>query len=118
MDKNVNNVIGKYLRREAVGLAKYGVTTERTDVDMLGWIEHLQEELMDATLYLERMKNEVQTLTTQRQFPPLYTRRASDLRGGTPVPPKVGSSPLPSDPTPFIAPAYLSNGCHAGPEDC
>jgi hypothetical protein len=37
-------------------MVKYGVTTERTDIDLVGWLNHLQEELMDATIYLERAK--------------------------------------------------------------
>ena len=35
------------------------VTTERTYIDTLGWLTHLQEELMDATIYIERLKQEL-----------------------------------------------------------
>jgi hypothetical protein len=31
---------------------------ERRDLDWLDWITHLQEELMDAVLYIERLKEE------------------------------------------------------------
>lgn len=45
------------LRSEA-GIQKYGVTMERTDIDLLGWLQHLQEELLDAAVYIERLKHE------------------------------------------------------------
>ena len=54
MDKNVNSVLEKYMERAAEGFKKYGCTTERKDVDLLGWLKHLQEEMMDATIYIER----------------------------------------------------------------
>jgi hypothetical protein len=42
-----------------VGYKKYGTTTERTDIDLHGWLQHLQEELMDAVVYIERLKKEI-----------------------------------------------------------
>tara|TARA_B110001454_G_scaffold194106_1_gene195424 strand:+ start:1599 stop:1832 length:234 start_codon:yes stop_codon:yes gene_type:complete len=38
---------------------KYGVNTERTDLSILEWLQHLQEELMDATVYIEKLKSEM-----------------------------------------------------------
>jgi iron uptake system EfeUOB component EfeO/EfeM len=58
-DKNVKSVIKKYKKRAEIGFQKYGTTTERTDIDLLGWLNHLQEELMDATIYIERLKKEL-----------------------------------------------------------
>jgi hypothetical protein len=58
IDKNVQSVINQYKERAELGLIKYGVTTERKDIDFLGWLNHLQQELMDATIYIERLKNE------------------------------------------------------------
>jgi hypothetical protein len=37
-------------------MAKYGVNLDRTDLTMLQWIQHAQEEHMDAILYLEKIK--------------------------------------------------------------
>ena len=59
MDKNVLSVTQKMLARSEIGLTKYGVTTERTDLSTLDWLTHLQEELMDATIYIERIKHEL-----------------------------------------------------------
>lgn len=52
-DANVDSVIRKLARRSHIGVEKYGTTTERKDVDLRGWLEHLQEELMDAAVYIE-----------------------------------------------------------------
>ena len=52
-------VMAKYYERSKRGQAKYGTNLDRTDVDLLGWLNHLQEELMDATLYIEKLKKEI-----------------------------------------------------------
>jgi len=59
MDKNVENVVTQLRNREEEGLRKYGVNTERTDLTSLEWLQHLQEELMDASVYIEKLKNEM-----------------------------------------------------------
>lgn len=63
IDKNVEAVRSMMLQRMNVGYTKYGVTTERTDIDLMGWLQHLQEELMDAAVYVERIKDELRTST-------------------------------------------------------
>ena len=55
-DSIVKAVVEKFLQRSAVGIAKYGVTLDRTDLGVLDWIQHAQEELMDGILYLEKLK--------------------------------------------------------------
>lgn len=57
-DSNVSKVVELLYSRMERGYQKYGVTTERNDIDFLGWIQHLQEELLDASIYLERLKKE------------------------------------------------------------
>ena len=59
-DKVVLSVMAKYAERSTTGLKKYGVTLEREDLTLDQWITHLQEELMDATLYLSRIKKEIE----------------------------------------------------------
>jgi hypothetical protein len=56
-DPIVESVIDKYAERSRVGIEKYGKTLERNDLSALEWLNHLQEELMDATLYIERLKS-------------------------------------------------------------
>ena len=55
-DSVVRAVILKFLQRSAVGVTKYGVTLDRGDLGALDWIQHAQEELMDGILYLEKLK--------------------------------------------------------------
>lgn len=55
-DSVVNSVIEQFTQRSNVGLEKYGTTLDRTDLTMLDWIQHAQEELMDGILYLEKIK--------------------------------------------------------------
>ena len=57
-DSIVESVITQFKARSERGIDKYGVTLDRTDLSTLEWLIHLQEELMDATLYIERLKNE------------------------------------------------------------
>ena len=59
MDKNVENVVKQLRDREEEGLLKYGVSTERTDLSTLEWLQHLQEELMDASVYIEKLKHQL-----------------------------------------------------------
>lgn len=58
-DKYVQEVKDLFEQRSKIGIEKYNTTLERDDVDLLGWLTHLQEELMDATLYIQRLKSEV-----------------------------------------------------------
>ena len=55
-DKYVQQVKDKFEERSQVGIKKYNKTLERNDLSFLDWLTHLQEELMDATLYVERLK--------------------------------------------------------------
>ena len=59
IDKNVLDVVAQYAYRAQKGFDKYGTTTERNDIDLVGWLQHLQEELMDATIYIQRIKYEL-----------------------------------------------------------
>jgi hypothetical protein len=52
-DKIVMTVLAKYATRSRVGQEKYGTTLDSNNKD--NFLKHLQEELMDATLYLEKL---------------------------------------------------------------
>jgi hypothetical protein len=58
-DKIVLRVLARFNERSQVGIKKYNTTLERNDLSTLEWLTHLQDELMDATLYVERLKDEV-----------------------------------------------------------
>lgn len=55
----VESVIDQFKDRSNVGIKKYGVTLDREDLTMLEWLIHLQQELMDATLYIEKLKSKL-----------------------------------------------------------
>lgn len=55
-DPVVERVVDKFVGRSDVGYKKYGVTLEQDPSEMLEWLNHLQEELMDAVLYLQKAK--------------------------------------------------------------
>jgi len=57
-DPVVENVVDKFVERSDVGFAKYGVTLRDDPSEMFAWLNHLQEELMDAVLYLQKAKEE------------------------------------------------------------
>jgi hypothetical protein len=58
-DKIVLRVLARFNERSKLGIMKYNTTLERNDLSTLEWLTHLQDELMDATLYVERLKDEV-----------------------------------------------------------
>jgi len=60
-DSNVTKVIESLREREARGNVKYGVNTDRNDLSTLEWLQHLQEELMDGAVYIEKLKSEIQS---------------------------------------------------------
>jgi hypothetical protein len=51
----------KIKTRAELGMKKYGVSIMRNDIDLLGWLNHLQEELMDACVYIERSMHEIRS---------------------------------------------------------
>ena len=65
-DPVVQSVVNKFVDRSDVGFAKYGKTLRDDNSDVFAWLNHLQEELMDATLYLQRLKEEITTLREEK----------------------------------------------------
>jgi len=63
-DPVVERVVDKFVSRSDVGFAKYGITLEDDKSNIFAWVNHLQEELMDAVLYLQKLK---ETTTEEMQ---------------------------------------------------
>ena len=59
MSRIEEQVIDFLRTRAETGRRKYGVTMEREDLNFLQWLQHLQEELLDAAVYVEKLKEEV-----------------------------------------------------------
>jgi hypothetical protein len=58
-DSIVNSVVNQFKERSKVGITKYGKTMDRKDLNTLEWLQHLQEELFDASLYIEKLKSKL-----------------------------------------------------------
>ena len=59
VDPILIKVYSKYQERSNEGIKKYGTTLENNSLPLMDWLNHLQEELMDATLYIEKLKQEI-----------------------------------------------------------
>jgi hypothetical protein len=59
IDNVVEKVIKLFRKRSKRGIEKYGTTLEMNDLTNSEWLQHLQEELMDAALYVERIKQAI-----------------------------------------------------------
>lgn len=58
-DSVVFSIVSKFVERSKFGKQKYGTDLDRTDLSVLDWIQHAQEEHMDAILYLEKLKKTI-----------------------------------------------------------
>lgn len=59
IDPIVAAVCDDLQRRSQVGIAKYGVMLDRTDLDLRAWLQHAYEEHLDAANYLKRAIMEI-----------------------------------------------------------
>jgi hypothetical protein len=59
-DPIIKSVVEKFVQRSDVGYKKYGVTLQDDESNTLVWLNHLQEELMDAVNYIEKLKSVLQ----------------------------------------------------------
>ncbi len=57
VDSVVEAVVSKMRSRSTVGIKKYNTTMDRNDLSVEDWMTHLQEELMDAVIYLQKLKS-------------------------------------------------------------
>ena len=56
-DPVIKTVVDKFVERSDVGFEKYGVTLDDDNAPLVAWMNHLQEELMDAVNYIEKLKH-------------------------------------------------------------
>ena len=59
MSKIEQKVIDLINQRAKIGEEKYETTMERNDLSFMEWMQHLQEELLDASIYIEKLKSEL-----------------------------------------------------------
>ena len=75
-DPVVENVVDKFVHRSDVGFKKYGRTldTERKGKhkDLAGYLNDIQEELMDAVLYIQAAREELADAVPPQISTPKY----------------------------------------------
>ncbi len=57
-DPIIKKVVDKFAERSNAGYKKYGVTLHDDEPNLHKWLNHIQEELMDAINYIEKLKME------------------------------------------------------------
>jgi hypothetical protein len=55
-DPVIERVVDKFVSRSDVGFKKYGITLNDDRSNLFVWMNHLQEELMDAVIYMQKLK--------------------------------------------------------------
>jgi hypothetical protein len=58
-DPTIENVLNKFKNRADGGMKTYSVSMKSNKGDLLYWMNHLQEEMMDSVAYIERIIQEV-----------------------------------------------------------
>ncbi|MAP53689.1 MAG: hypothetical protein CL605_02175 [Altibacter sp.] len=81
MSKHEDEVCKKIQQRAGVGKKKYGTTMERTDLSVHEWLVHLQEELMDAAVYVERLMEEFKDIELTMKYGRDFAQMMRDLNG-------------------------------------
>ena len=61
-DPIIKKVVNKFVDRSDVGYKKYGVTLHDDKSNLDIWLNHLQEELMDAVNYIEKTRQTLKQL--------------------------------------------------------
>jgi len=65
-DQIVKQVIKKLDERSNVGYKKYGVTLHDDEPFLHKWLNHIQEELLDACNYIEKLKSETTDILVEK----------------------------------------------------
>ena len=55
-DPVVRHVCDEFVKRSDVGYKNYGITLHKDDQPLDTWLQHIQEELMDAVNYIEKTR--------------------------------------------------------------
>lgn len=71
-DPIVESVVDKFISRSDTGYVKYGITMhdERTTKikDLAAYLNDVQEELMDAVLYIQACREEIGDILTEKRI--------------------------------------------------
>lgn len=85
-DGVVRSLIRKFTDRSSIGIKKYETTLDENKLSIAAWNKHLQEELMDACLYLEKLvsirKKSVPQIEEIKKGLAMYMQSAATIRRG------------------------------------
>jgi hypothetical protein len=110
-DSVVFEIIKEFGERAKKGYDKYGTDMDRTDLTTSQWAQHLREELMDALVYLTRLKRDIELMeeklsAMKQEVADTKTHSVKYHMVGT----EVVSNEMPAEDKP--KPSYLKYGWH------
>lgn len=69
MDAIYQSVVSKLQERHNKGVKEYGTTMSENNGDLLYWLKHTQEELMDSVVYIEKKIQLLENCHTTKEVP-------------------------------------------------
>ena len=79
-DKVIESVINKIIKRSDVGYKKYGITLHDDDQPLDTWLQHIQEELMDAVNYIEKTRQALRSEIEEMYLKDIELRHEKNLQ--------------------------------------
>ena len=79
-DKVIESVINKIIERSDVGYKKYGITLHNDDQPLDTWLQHIQEELMDAVNYIEKTRQALRSEIEEMYLKDIELRHEKNLQ--------------------------------------
>ena len=76
----VESVVKKIINRSVVGYKKYGVTLHKDDQPLDTWLQHIQEELMDAVNYIEKTRQALRSEVEEMYLRDIQLRHEENLQ--------------------------------------
>ena len=80
IDKVIESVVKKIINRADVGYKKYGVTLHKDDQPLDTWLQHIQEELMDAVNYIEKTRQALRSEVDEMYLRDIQLRHEENLQ--------------------------------------
>jgi hypothetical protein len=65
MDSILTELLEKYVQRGEFGKVKYNMDMDRDDLSITEWVSNAQEEAMDLSIYLTKIKRELEFKNNQ-----------------------------------------------------
>jgi hypothetical protein len=79
-DKVIESVINKIIQRSDAGYKKYGITLHKDDQPLDTWLQHIQEELMDAVNYIEKTRQVLRSEIEEMYLKDIELRHEKNLQ--------------------------------------